>query len=415
MTKQENSVSPLQRYIAKVQQQVEQKNKNALVKIYTNKALTELESAIKQAEQVVSNQNQEQANGKTLEELAQLQEQEYFVSAYDIYNALLGSNRYIIQDLIPVGGTSLVYGSSSSGKSYYALNVATAIASQKETFLGKQVLRIKNPIVWYIATEDNEEILKDRLHQILDTQFDKETIDKTLHNIEFKTDISNIGEDIQNSLQKRKRVPCVIILDVLIDTFQGNMNNANEVRGFIKEWEGLFDGYYWQDKQGYNHKTHILSIHHINKTSEGKSANKNNVNGSQAFQSKSRISFQLSSKDGNCRKILESVKGNYLKEKVCIECIMNDNGVFELYDEQEVQKKKKKKEEYDSEDWNIIQDSLNKGLTWSEVTDDVQDKLHTKRSKTSIFRFYNDYNENKLVIPEKNQETNDKNSLAAMF
>ena len=102
----------------------------------------------------------------------------------------------------------------------------------------------------------------------------------------------------------------LIIVDSYADIFEGNMNQSNEVRNFLNQFNNMANEY----------GTKIIFLHHTNKSVVGK-PNKKFISGSHGFEAKMRSVLYLTkdANDDNLRN-LSVVKGNYLSSKEKSEC-----------------------------------------------------------------------------------------------
>jgi hypothetical protein len=97
----------------------------------------------------------------------------------------------------------------------------------------------------------------------------------------------------------------LVIIDTFSDIFDGDMNQANKVRSFIQSFKELT----------VKHKTLIIFNHHCGKKNDYRPPHKDNLLGSQGFESSMRTVIELRRDFGNpLHRHLCIVKGNYLSE-----------------------------------------------------------------------------------------------------
>jgi len=219
----------------------------------------------------------------------------YIVPASRMLRRKTSSIPYLIDSLFQQTGVVAIAGSSDTGKSSFLRQFATSIVLGDSDFLGFRInARYKRVI--YVSTEDDEP----NMEYLLLKQNPNITSTETFLNLGFIFETSNIFEKIEQILKKFP-VDCVII-DAFSDLFGGNMNQANDVRNYLNKFSALSVKY----------KTLFVFLHHTGKRTEDLPPSKNNVIGSQGFESKMRMVIELR-KDFSNPEIRHMciVKGNY--------------------------------------------------------------------------------------------------------
>ncbi len=200
----------------------------------------------------------------------------------------------LVDPIIPKNSLSAIIGSSSSGKSSLARQLAMAICRGDNEFLGFGLSPV-NKRVLYLSTEEDQEIVS----PVIKEQFGEgeitasETFDLLFPNSE------NVTQEIENELQEKSYD--LVIIDSFSDVITGDMNMSNIVRRQLNHYRNLAAQY----------SVSFLFIHHITKQSENQSPSKVHSMGSSGFEQKMRFVGELVS-DGISNRSLHFVKGNYL-------------------------------------------------------------------------------------------------------
>ena len=227
-----------------------------------------------------------------------------FIPADSLYNLEYKEGKFLVDKLIPKASLTGLVGESDTGKSSFLRQLAISIVYGDDDFLGFKINGgCKNAI--YISTEDGEIGTSEWIKKHLGRDMPKNELLSSLRFI-YNTDriISNLNEVvIKNCID-------LIIVDSYADIFEGNMNQSNEVRTFLNQFNSLANEY----------GTTIIFLHHTNKSAVGK-PNKKFISGSHGFEAKMRSVLYLSkdANDDNLRN-LSVVKGNYLSSKEKSEC-----------------------------------------------------------------------------------------------
>lgn len=204
----------------------------------------------------------------------------------------------LVEPFIPKYGTMSLAGSSDLGKSYLLLQLGDAVINGERHFLGFP-LNVTHRSVIYLSTEDDEYSLSPRLINMAKNRDDVSNYD----NLRVVFDSTNLITKLDHLLSEKPAD--LVVIDTFSDIFDGDMNQANKVRSFIQGFKELT----------VKHKTLIIFNHHCGKKNDYRPPHKDNLLGSQGFESSMRTVIEL-------RKDFESpqyrhlciVKGNYLSE-----------------------------------------------------------------------------------------------------
>jgi len=205
----------------------------------------------------------------------------------------------LVEPFIPKYGAMSLAGSSDLGKSYLLLQLSDAIINRREEFLGFP-LNVTHGSVIYLSTEDDEYSLSPRLIKLSKGKVDTSAYD----NLRVLFETTDLEKRIDMLLQEQ--TADVVIIDTFSDIFEGDMNQANKVRSFIQRFKEI----------AVKHKTLIIFNHHCGKKNDTRPPHKDNLLGSQGFESSMRTVIELR-KDfyqPNVRHLC-IVKGNYLGEE----------------------------------------------------------------------------------------------------
>lgn len=202
----------------------------------------------------------------------------------------------LVEPILPTSGIGAVAGASDTGKSSLLRQLAIDVCTG-DTFLGFP-MKSRHKRAIYVSTEDDETAVSFLLN--------KQNKDILLHPDEF-SDLLFIfdTENLIGKLDKllTEKPADLVVVDCFTDLYGRSMNQANEVRTFLNEYSQLAN----------KHQCLVMFLHHTGKGRENEAPSKNNLLGSQAFEAKMRIVFELRSDLADDRKKhLCIVKGNYL-------------------------------------------------------------------------------------------------------
>jgi hypothetical protein len=214
-------------------------------------------------------------------------------------------------------GIAVLGGSSDTGKSSLLRQLSAAIVNKESEFLGYPLNLTYNSVI-IVSSEDDEYSMSSIIKRENLSGYSNENYD----NLRFIFDTSNIHEKLIIEL-KRQPVDCIII-DALGDFITGEMNAANNVRGFYDFFNSIAKAF----------KCLVIFLHHTRKSASDITPSKYDLLGSQGFEAKPRSVLMLSidEKDDNVR-YLTLVKGNYTStenKKNAIVLKTNDKFVFEF-------------------------------------------------------------------------------------
>lgn len=204
----------------------------------------------------------------------------------------------LVDPFIPKVGVIALAGSSDLGKSYFLLQLSDAVIHEENDFLGF-TLNPTHKSVIYLSTEDDEYSLSPRLHNMAKSKEDITAYD----NLRIIFDSKHLVNRLDALLTEKPAD--LVIIDTFSDIFDGDMNQANKVRSFIQKYKEIT----------VKHKTLIIFNHHCGKKNDYRPPHKDNLLGSQGFESSMRMVIELRRDFANPRmRHLCVVKGNYLDE-----------------------------------------------------------------------------------------------------
>lgn len=215
-------------------------------------------------------------------------------SALEIYSMGKKEIPCLWEPFFPSQGIVAMVGSSDVGKSHLLLQLAIAIAYKDEEFLGFKLNASSGKVI-YITTEDDELSLSPR---IINLASKRGTI-APLSNLNIFTS-SEYLEYIDECVQT---IPYdAIIIDTFSDIYSDEINQANKVRAFLQRFKNL----------SCSTNTLFIFNHHCTKRNEEKPPHKDNVMGSQGFESSMRSVLELrrDPTDDSYRHLC-ALKGNY--------------------------------------------------------------------------------------------------------
>ena len=223
----------------------------------------------------------------------------FLIGADVIKNKNYKEVEYLVDKLIPRGTLCALVGESDTGKSSLLRQLAVSMVYGDEDFLGFKMKSSCNNVL-YVSTEDGEMATSVWLNKYFGQEKSEDDILSRLNFI-FSTDgiISNLRDSV------KKNCIDLIIVDSYADLFTGSMNNSNEVRGFLNQYDNLVNEF----------GTTVIFLHHTKKSSAGSRPNKNNILGSQGFEAKMRSVMMLTKdNDNKSHRHLCVVKNNYMPE-----------------------------------------------------------------------------------------------------
>lgn len=181
----------------------------------------------------------------------------------------------LVEGILPIKGVAALAGSSDLGKSYLLQQLSVAVASGEKNFLGFK-LNIQKEGALYISTEDDDFAMSIRLQNL-----SKPENMKGMERLKFIFDSSNLLQVIHQEL---KETPCsLVVIDAFADVFRGQLNDTVSVRQFIDPFKSLAQ----------RHDCLIIFNHHCGKHNQYKIPSKDNLLGSQGFESSMRTVMEL--------------------------------------------------------------------------------------------------------------------------
>lgn len=204
---------------------------------------------------------------------------------------------FLIERLLPHKVIGLLVGESDVGKSLFYLNLALAIVSGKDDFVGLKI----NPVhrrVLIVSTEDDENAVGRRIIKQLAGE---ELSPKAQKSLVVYTDKREIYKKLEVELKTHKYD--LLVIDSFSDFFEGDLKSSSSVRQFLEKFKAMI----------IDHGLTVLVVHHLGKTANR--SIKNRILGSVGIEGLSRNVFSLE-KPGqmaHLRKLMV-IKGNYVSE-----------------------------------------------------------------------------------------------------
>ena len=173
-----------------------------------------------------------------------------FFSVADLEGEPVKERAWLVDDLIPTRTVTSFYGDGATGKSLLALQLAVAVAADKETrWLNR--MPAKGGVL-YLGAEDDRDEMHRRFADILRANFltyqdvSKLNIasladrDALLAITDNKTNTlvpTNLWERVVAKVDAER--PALVVLDTLADLFAGNENDRGLARQFISQLRAL--------------------------------------------------------------------------------------------------------------------------------------------------------------------------------
>ena len=199
----------------------------------------------------------------------------------------------LLEGILPIRGVAALGGSSDLGKSRLLLQLCICVVSGAGSFLGFK-LNVKKRSAIFVSTEDDDYSTCIRLNQLK-----KHLNEECLHNLRFLFDTNNLLENLDQELTLKPA--SLIIIDTFGDIFPGTLNDSISVRRFLKGYREL----------AYKHDCLIIFNHHCSKRNDSRIPSKDNLLGSQGFESSIRTVLELRADLwDNKKRHLCIVKGN---------------------------------------------------------------------------------------------------------
>lgn len=225
---------------------------------------------------------------------------EWIRTAKQIMELGLSEVPTLMDPLMPKSGVMALAGSSDLGKSYLILQLMVHIVKGEKDFLGFP-LNVSHKRAIYLSTEDDDYSLCPRL---INMQRQTGAHLEEYNNIHIIYEIKNLVDRLDEVLCE---YPCDLVgIDTFADIYDGDMNQTNKVRSFLQPFKELAN----------KHKTLILFNHHCGKRNDIRPPHKDNLLGSQGFESSMRSVIELRKDFGDSgKRHICVVKGNYISEE----------------------------------------------------------------------------------------------------
>lgn len=240
-----------------------------------------------------------------------------FIDALELINTEIPFTAKLLDPYLQRVGLASVVGSSDTGKSTFLRQLAISIALGKKEFLNLKLHPKTNKVI-YVSSEDDRYSTKDAIDKQL----------KTLLAGSKKEDLKNLSfvfetEDLYSKLKKRLKDNPVdlIVIDAFADIFSKEINSNTAVRSFLMKYHRL----------AIANECLIIFLHHNSKRSDHFAPSKDNIIGSQAYESKMRCVLEIRGTKGIKRDLI-LLKCNFLPSSLKQEIItleLNENLVFE--------------------------------------------------------------------------------------
>lgn len=240
----------------------------------------------------------------------------YLFTATELLSMKQNDIPYLWKPFLISQGLAALVGSSDVGKTSFLRQLAISIVLKKNAFLGHE-LNVRHGRVIYFSTEDNQV----SVNALLKKQIDKSINPLDLKGLCYIFNADNPFKVIEEQLKAEKTD--LVIIDAYSDIFEGNSNDLGNVRKFLNRFEKLAQ----------ENDCAIIFLHHTGKRTELGSPSKNNIIGSQGFEAKMRVVWDLRKQNDSPYRYLQITKGNYLPEKLkskSMELLFNDKQEFEF-------------------------------------------------------------------------------------
>lgn len=267
----------------------------------------------------------------------------------------------LLEGVYPQSGLVALAGGSDTGKSSLLRQLAFAICSGHDKFLGIK-LNLRHHSCVYVTTEDDENAMAfllnkqaKRVHDLLST---------SRFFVFTEVDSSQLGKELDEHLTSNPAD--IVFIDVISDLITGDMNSQTLVRQVLNVFSRISS----------KHDCLIVLLHHLKKSAQGQPT-KNQLNGSQAFEAKMRAVLILSKKEdySSEERYLQLVKGNYssseTKKKVQVLEFNESTLTFNLLRHESVTEGQSPK--YNEETIEFIFELHNKGLGVRKIESELEE------------------------------------------
>ncbi len=183
-----------------------------------------------------------------------------FISAQDLMKKQFPPLEWIIKDLIPPG-LAILSGAPKSGKSWLALGAALAV-SNGERFLGFETVRAG---VLYLALEDSERRIQDRIHKMERVIFELLGPDELPDNLFITTEAQRADEglleQLDGFLEYRPDVKFIIIDMLARITPADHEKQQSDYDKYYDLLSGTLKGFI----RDHENRISVLLVHHTRK------------------------------------------------------------------------------------------------------------------------------------------------------
>lgn len=192
-------------------------------------------------------------------------------------------------------GLACLAGSSDTGKSSILRQLAIAIVTGENNFLGFRINANHRSVI-YVSTEDLE-----RETAYLLSRQTQQYKPELLKGLRFVFEIENLFSELDRRLNTKPAD--LVIIDCFADTYGSDLKDTQRIRTYLHPFQELAQ----------KHQCLILFLHHTGKRTENFEPNKNNLLSGQGFEAKMRLVIELRADLLNpLHRHLCIVKGNYL-------------------------------------------------------------------------------------------------------
>ena len=221
------------------------------------------------------------------------------ITAEDLLNRKVESIPCLIEPIFQAVGLAAVAGSSDVGKSAFLRQLAWAVGTGQQSFLGWKI-HSRHQSAIYVSTEDDENATSWLLNKLNKSQRQNPA---DCRGLRFIFDTSELLKELDRRLTAKPAD--LVVIDAFGDLYTGDANKSNQIRQFLHDFSQLAQ----------NHKCLILWLHHTGKRTDEEAPSKHHVIGGQGFEGKVRLLIELRRDhyDTGIRHLCIT-KGNYLSD-----------------------------------------------------------------------------------------------------
>jgi RecA-family ATPase len=300
-------------------------------------------------------------------------DEEEEVSGEELLNMQVEYIPTLLDPILQQVGLACLAGSSDTGKSSLLRQLAIAVASGDEDFLGFPINPVHRSVI-YVSTEDD----KTATGNLMSKQGSHLSAPQ-VRDLRFIFNFNNLPKKLDKKLSQRPAD--LVIIDCYADCFIGDLKDTQKIRQYLNVFQVL----------AAKHQCLFLFLHHTAKRTEDLLPSKNNLLSGQGFEGKMRIVIELRNDLMNPTiKHLCIVKGNYLPQS-----LKRDSFVLH-FDEQhlrftntnervpfeDLKKKDSEKEDEDRELYEQAAELNAEGYSYSHIAGQL------KISKTKVSRLF---------------------------